>query len=157
MRIAFRVLACLSLFVAAPRYGAAQDTTAVAAVRVLMERLRTAVERQDGRQMASVYVAEDPLVFSSHTVHLARRDSLLAIYLAWDSTRTRGTYLRFTELKYQPLGPDAILVTGRLQLARGTATGTAPDTSNGTWTGVFERRRGRWGLAHEHESFGPRR
>jgi len=122
-------------------------------IEALMKRLTDAVNRQDGKQMTSVYVLEDPLIFSSHDTYITRRDSLHAIYLAWDPGKSKGTFLAFQNLRYQPLGPDAYLVTGRLALAPGTPSGTAADTLRGTWTGVFERRKGRWGLAHEHESF----
>ncbi len=133
--------------------GEGQTAPAVAEVQGLMQRLTDAVNRQDGKLMTSVYVLEDPLVFSSHATFVTRRDSLHAIYLAWDPTRTKGTFLAFDGLTYRPLGPDAMLVTGRLRLAWGTPTGPAADTTRGSWTGVFERRKGRWGLAHEHESF----
>jgi ketosteroid isomerase-like protein len=135
------------------RTGMAQTGATVAEVENLMRRLTDAVNRQDGMLMTSVYVLEDPLVFSSHAVYMTRRDSLHAIYLAWDPAKTKGTFLAFEGLSYRPLGPDAMLVTGRLRLAPGTPTGTAADTLRGSWTGVFERRKGRWGLAHEHESF----
>lgn len=92
------------------RAAESQAASSVAEVQGLMQRLTDAVNRQDGKLMTSVYVLEDPLVFSSHATFVTRRDSLHAIYLAWDPTR-------------------------------------------GSWTGVFERRKGRWGLAHEHESF----
>jgi ketosteroid isomerase-like protein len=151
MRVA--LLLVMLLAAGSIRGARSQSTGAVAEVEALMKRLTDAVNRQDGRLMTSVYVLEDPLIFSSHAVFLTRRDSLHAIYLAWDPTRTKGTFLAFDGLQYRPLGPDAMLVTGRLRLARGTPTGTAADTVRGSWTGVFERRKGRWGLAHEHESF----
>lgn len=149
-----RWLAVAALVVVPTRAVSAQQAPApFRDIEVLMQRLTDAVKRQDGPSMTSVYVLEDPLVFSSHAVFMTRRDSLHAIYLAWDSTRTKGTFLAFDGLQYRQLGPDAVLVTGRLRLAPGTPTGTAADTLRGSWTGVFERRNGRWGLAHEHESF----
>ncbi|MHB1328887.1 MAG: YybH family protein [Gemmatimonadales bacterium] len=133
--------------------GQTHGATRFPEVEGLMVRLADAVRRQDGVQMTSVYVLEDPLVFSNHGLFITKRDSLHAIYLAWDSTKTKGTFIRFEDLQYRAMGPDAVLVVGRLRLAWGTPTGTAADTLPGTWTGVFERRQGRWGLAHEHESF----
>ncbi len=136
-----------------PLAGQTQDTTRFAEIETLMARLTDAVRRQDGAQMTTVYVLEDPLVFSNHGLFITKRDSLHAIYLAWDSTKTKGTFIAFEDLRYRAMGPEAVLVVGRLRLAWGTPTGTAADTLQGTWTGVFERRQGRWGLAHEHESF----
>lgn len=145
----------IAALVAAPARAvwAQQASAPVREIEGLMQRLTEAVNRQDGRMMTSVYVLEDPLIFSSHAMFITRRDSLHAIYLAWDPGQTKGTFLAFDGLQYRSLGPDAVLVTGRLRLAPGTPTGTAADTLRGSWTGVFERRNGRWGLAHEHESF----
>lgn len=123
------------------------------AIRGLLDRLIAAVRAQDGRRMASAYVLQEPLEFSSHGMLITSRDALLGIYAAWDSTRSRGTFAEFRDVRLRPLGPDAVLVHAILRLARGTATGTSPDTLSGGWTGVFERRDGRWGLSHEHESF----
>ncbi len=149
-RLLMMAALCTAPFAIGVAQRAANDAPEIEA---LMKRLTDAVNRQDGKQMTSVYVLEDPLVFSSHDTYITRRDSLHAIYLAWDPAKSKGTFLAFQSLRYQRLGPDAYLVTGRLALAPGTPNGTASDTLRGTWTGVFERRNGRWGLAHEHESF----
>lgn len=122
-------------------------------IRALLDRLIAAVRAQDGGRMASAYVLEEPIEFSSHGMLMSSRAALVAFYGGWDSTRARGTFAEFRDIRMRPLGPDAVLVHAMLRLARGTPTGTGADTLSGGWTGVFERRAGRWGLSHEHESF----
>lgn len=70
-----------------------------------------------------------------------------------DARRASGTYVAFSGVRTRTIGRNAVLVTAHLALARGTPTGTSPDTLRGGWSGVFEPRAGRWGLSHEHESF----
>ncbi len=137
----------------APAPRDAIEPQAERAVRDLLDRLIAAVRAQDGTRMASAYVLEEPIEFSSHGMLMTSREALLGIYASWDPAQSRGTFAEFRDIRLRPLGPDAVLVHALLRLARGTPAGTSPDTLSGGWTGVFERRGGRWGLAHEHESF----
>lgn len=133
-----------------PAVPAAADRQAVTQ---LLDRMVAAVREQDGALMLSAYVLEPPIEFSSHGMLITSRDSLAAIYGSWGTVESRGTYAEFTDVRMRALGEGAVMVTARLALARGTPTGTAPDTMRGGWSGLFERRAGRWGLSHEHESF----
>jgi ketosteroid isomerase-like protein len=93
------------------------------------------------------------VTFASHSLWFWTKPDLAKAYAAWDSTKSKGTYISWDEVRFQRLGPDAVLALARLRLARGTPTGTAADTVRGSWTGVMTRRNGKWALSHEHESF----
>ena len=129
------------------------DAEAFEAARAIMDGMAQAVRRQDGRAMASHYADTGPVTFASHALWLWNKTDLSKLYLAWDSTKGKGTFINWDERRFERLGPDAVLGLARLRLAAGTPTGTAPDTVRGSWTGVFTRRGGKWALSHEHESF----
>lgn len=131
-----------------PRFPRDDDLEAFAAVRAVLDGMGQAIRRQDGRAMASHYAAGEGTSFTSHDVWLRGHPAIAAVYAQWDSTRNRG-FFRFDDVRYQRLGPDAVLALARLRLTVGTST----DTVRGSWTGVFTRREGRWALSHEHESF----
>jgi ketosteroid isomerase-like protein len=121
---------------------------AFAAVRAVLDGMGQAIRRQDGLAMASHYAAGAETSFTSHDVWLRGHSAIAAVYAQWDSTRNRG-FFRFDDVRYQRLGPDAVLALARLRLTMGASS----DTVRGSWTGVFTRREGRWALSHEHESF----
>lgn len=150
-RLTLRALAALSAFTITAARPVNDGTWR--AIEEVLARMATAVRSQDGELMLSAYVREAPLEFSSHGTVITSRDSLAAIYRAWDSTQVMGTYIEFSDVRMRTVGRNAVLVTAHLALARGTPTGTSPDTLRGGWSGLFERRAGRWGLSHEHESF----
>jgi len=135
------------------RFPDNDDVEAFEGARAIMDGMAQAVRRQDGRAMASHYADTGPVTFASHSLWFWTKPDLAKAYAGWDSTKSKGTYLSWDEVRYQRLGPDAVLALARLRLARGTPTGTAADTVKGSWTGVFTRRNGRWALSHEHESF----
>ena len=132
------------------------DVEAFEAARSIMDGMAQAVRRQDGRAMASHYADTGSVTFASHAFWAWSKPDLAKLYYAWDSTKSKGTFISWDERRFERLGPDAVLGLARLRLARGTPTGTAADTVNGSWTGVFTRRNGKWALSHEHESFTPR-
>lgn len=138
------------------RFPDNDDVEAFEAARAIMDGMAQAVRRQDGRAMTSHYADTGPVTFASHALWFWTKPDLAKAYGAWDSTTSRGTYLSWDEVRYERLGPDAVLGLARLRLARGTPTGTAADTVGGSWTGVFTRRAGKWALSHEHESFSGR-
>lgn len=135
------------------RFPDNDDVEAFEAARAIMDGMAQAVRRQDGRAMASHYADTGSVTFASHALWFWTKPDLAKAYGAWDSTKSRGTYLSWDEVRYERLGPDAVLALARLRLARGTPTSTAADTVRGSWTGVFTRRGGKWALSHEHESF----
>ena len=129
------------------------DVEAFEAAQSIMDGMAQAVRRQDGRAMASHYADTGPVTFASHALWAWSKPDLARLYYAWDSTRSKGTFISWDERRFERLGPDAVLGLARLRLARGTPTGSAADTVKGSWTGVFTRRNGKWALSHEHESF----
>jgi imidazolonepropionase-like amidohydrolase/ketosteroid isomerase-like protein len=131
------------------------DVEAFEAAQSIMDGMGQAVRRQDGRAMASHYADTGPVSFASHALWAWNKPDLAKLYSAWDSTRSKGTFISWDERRFERLGPDAVLGLARLRLARGTPTGTAADTVKGSWTGIFTRRNGKWALSHEHESFTP--
>jgi imidazolonepropionase-like amidohydrolase/ketosteroid isomerase-like protein len=132
------------------------DAEAFEAAQAIMDGMGQAVRRQDGRAMASHYAETGSVTFASHAFWAWTRPDLARLYFAWDSTRSKGTFISWDERRFERLGPDAVLGLARLRLARGTPTGTSADTVKGSWTGIFTRRNGKWALSHEHESFTPR-
>jgi uncharacterized protein (TIGR02246 family) len=137
--------------------AAAPDTSGFPAVRALLDRLAAAVRAANGEAMLSVYVQEEPISFSSHGIAITSRETIAAQYRSWNPERMRGGYMEWQRLRLLPVGPAAVLAEGTIRIAQGTPTGAPADTLLGTWSGLFEQRRGRWGLAHEHESFALRR
>lgn len=131
------------------------DVEAFEAATAIMDGMAQAVRRQDGRAMASHYADTGSVTFASHAMWAWNKPDLAKLYYAWDSTKSKGTFISWDERRFERLGPDAVLGLARLRLARGTPTGTAADTVRGSWTGVFTRRNGKWALSHEHESFTP--
>ena len=128
------------------------DAEAFEAATAIMDGMAQAVRRQDGRAMASHYADTGSVTFASHAFWAWNKPDLAKLYFSWDSTRSKGTFISWDERRFERLGPDAVLGLARLRLARGTASGTAADTSKGSWTGVFTRRNGKWALSHEHDS-----
>lgn len=131
-----------------PPFPRDDDVEAFAAVQAVLDGMGQAIRRQDGKAMASHYADHAGTSFTSHDVWLHGRPAIAAVYSQWDSTRNRG-FFRFDDVRYQRLGPDAVLALARLRLTLGESR----DTVRGSWTGVFTRRDGRWALSHEHESF----
>lgn len=133
----------------------AAQTGPAAAAAAIMDSMADAVQRQDGAKMLRSY--DDSAIYSSHGLMVRSKRELEPVYGAWDSTKTRGTYLKWIDRRFQVLAPDLVLGTSRLKLAPGNPKGQPTDTVTGTWTGVFIRRGSRWALLHEHESFAPPR
>lgn len=136
-----------------PKFPDNDDAEAFEAARAIMDGMAQAVRKQDGRLMVSHYADTGSVTFASYAHWSWTKPDLAKAYYAWDSTKSRGTFINWDERRFERLGPDAVLGLARLRLARGTPTGTAADTVRGSWTGVFTRRGGKWALSHEHESF----
>lgn len=129
------------------------DAAAFAAVEARMRGVERAVARRDPVAMGANYVSRDPLSFVSHGVIITQRDSLLALYLReWRRTDAPERSLVFSDVRYQRVSDAVVHVTARMSLRF-----EMPDRKlvvrDGSWSGLFERREGRWALAHEHESF----
>jgi hypothetical protein len=94
--------------------------------------------------------------FGSHGLLITLPDSLFARYGAWDPLRGPGCFLLWHDVRLEGLGADAVFALALIEVGRPERARAVADTLHGTWTGVFERRAGRWSLAHEHESFAQR-
>lgn len=95
------------------------------------------------------YWRSEELTFSAGGTTHRGFERTLARYRMRYPTPERMGRLSFSELEVRRLGGDAALVLGRWRLERD------PDPIGGNFSLVFERRRGRWVIVHDHTSADP--
>jgi len=131
----------------------AESAEAIDAARGLMDRMATAIRSRDAQQMISVYPDSGTAVFIANTSVSSSPDAIAQNYLGWNESPMRKVAFEWANVRYEALGPDAVVGIAQFTFAPVDSLGAAPDTLYGVWTGVFRRWGGRWALMVEHEGF----
>ena len=132
---------------ACQKQPATSDSESVAQVRAVLDRQVEAWNRHDLEGFMEGYWNSPDLTFYSGSTSVSGWQTTIDRYrLRYQSEGAEMGSLEFSDLKIEPLGPDAAFVRGRWRLV------TSSGEQSGLYTLTFRRLEGVWKIIHDHTS-----
>lgn len=108
----------------------------------------------DAEGLMSLMTTEPDLVWGENGMLYPSRDSLAAVArgVLGNAREVDGAW---EELHVLVLGPDAAAASGRFHFRLVKQDGSSMTIEQATWTGVYQRRNGRWVVVQGNEGYPP--